>query len=320
MELIKAENFKETMDEKVVPYLDSIRQTGYMERVPGQKIFWQHFEPENKKAVLVLVHGFTEGVDKFQEAAWYFLQNGLSVWMIQQRGHGLSYRETDNPCKVHITDYNEMVLDLHHFVHEVVKKAEGEDLPYYLFAHSMGGGISAIYLGRYPDDFQKAVLSSPMLQLVSNGVAMAGAKLFGGFMKLIGKDEDYLPGNSDYDGTYDLDKSCTNCLERYDYGYHMIQNRREYQMSGPSIRTSLQFLKITQEALRDENTSRVKAQVLLFQAGKDETVMPGGQNKYIEKIGEHGKLIRVEDAKHEIYRCKDEDMEQYWPVVLDFLS
>ena len=40
------------------------------------------------------------------------------------------------------------------------------DAPLFLFGHSMGGCVSALFLEKYPDTFKAAVLTSPMLKML----------------------------------------------------------------------------------------------------------------------------------------------------------
>jgi alpha-beta hydrolase superfamily lysophospholipase len=91
-------------------------------------------------------------------------------------------------------------------------------------------------------------------------------------------------------------------------------------MSAPTVRTAKEFLKIAKTATDPQNCQKVKAKVLLFQAGQDHTVRPGGENRFIEQIGERGQMVRIEKAKHEIYRCNNEDMELYWDAIEKFLG
>ena len=48
-------------------------------------------------------------------------------------------------------------------------------------------------------------------------------------------------------------------------------------------------------------------------------VKPKGQERFIAQIGERGRLIRMKNAKHEIYLGKNEDLETYWHEILAFL-
>ena len=90
-------------------------------------------------------------------------------------------------------------------------------------------------------------------------------------------------------------------------------------MSAPSVQTSLQFLYITREAMKPSNIKKVKAKVLLLQAGLDNMVLPGAQDSFISQVA-NGRIVRFPEAKHEIYRCCDTTLERYWDAILSFLS
>ena len=324
IKLIKEADYVRDMTEIVLPYLKKRKESGDFERVAGQPIHYRFYAADASRAELVLVHGFTEGIDKFNEVVYYFLQAGFDVWQIQQRGHGKSYRAHPDPSLVHIEDYRNLVRDLHHFVTEVVGKKQRStghaDLPKYLYGHSMGGGVSALYLEHFPNDFQKAVLSSPMLELSAGGTPVWMAKMYGRVMSGIGRGGNYLAGNAPFRAVEDFENSCSNCLTRYRYWFQITCERPEYQTCATSIRTALEFLKIVKEATLPKNCARVKADVLLMQAGQDNMVLPGGQEAFIRNIGSHGRLVRMENAKHEIYLGVDEDLEVYWKEILDFLE
>ena len=325
-------HYMQTMDEAVVPYLEERKESGTFERVPGQMIYYEHFAADDPKATVVLVHGFTEGIGKFRETVYYFLQNGFHVWQIQQREHGKSFRSTDDPALIHITDYQDLIKDLHYFVKEIVKKAQdppaeqeasqrGRDAdgrPLYLFGHSMGGGVSACYLERYPEDFRKAVLSSPMLELSSGGIPVWAAVLYAKAVIALGKGRNYMPGSAPFSGEPDFENSCTNCEERYNYWFREVKNHVENQMCVSAVSTAMEFLKLTKEATDPANCRKIRADVLLFQAGQDTIVKPGGQEAFIRHTGKRARLVRYENARHEIYICTDDILDQYWKEILDF--
>ena len=319
MKLLDQSSYTSQMESIVLPYIKARRESGYVERIPGQKMYYEHLENVNETRALVLVHGFTEDVEKFYETAYYFMQMGFSVWLYQQRGHGKSYRSfTKDLSRVHIDHYEDLVEDLHYFVQEVVMPAE-INMPLYYYGHSMGGGVGAIYLETYPDDFPKAILSSPMFEIDSGkvpdfleGPIMAVLSLSG--------ETNYLPGGKPFDQVPDFENSCTNCRPRFNYYFEEIKKDPYKQMSAPTVRTAKEFLKIAKTATDPQNCQKVKAKVLLFQAGQDHTVRPGGENRFIEQIGERGQMVRIEKAKHEIYRCNNEDMELYWDAIEKFLG
>ena len=314
-------NYNREMRETVLPFLEEKRKKGSFEASPGENIYFEYYCANNPKGTIIMLHGFSESVDKFRETAWYFLQSGYHVWQMEHRGHGRSYRCVKDPFLVQIKDYRNMLEDLRYFVQKIVMPAKTTgDRPLYLYAHSMGGGLGACYLERYPDDFSKAILSSPMLEIDAGGIPVVLMRIFAGAMIPAGRGDMPLPGSSGYKSEPDFENSCSNCLTRYSW-YHSYTNAHPlFQTCEVSIQTALQFLKITKEATNPKNCQRVKADVLLLQAGKDSTVKPGGQEAFIRQIGKHGKLVRFENAKHEIYMGKNEDLESYFREIFTFLS
>ncbi len=321
MEFITEERYEEQMRSKVLPYLDERRSTGTFETLPGQKLYYEVFKADQPKAELVLVHGFSEGIGKFSETIYYFLRSGISVYQLQQREHGLSYRSTDDRSLINITDFKQLVKDLHNFMEKIVKPARvGSELPLYLYGHSMGGGVSACYIEDYPADFDKVILSSPMLEMDAGGTPLWAAKAAARTMIALGKGANWMPGAQAFTGEYDFEGSNTDCEARYAFWNSVQKAHPEYHMCVPSFASALQFFNLTKYATNAKKCARVDVPVLLFQAGKDKMVKPDGQSTFIKQIGDKGRLIRVEEAQHEIYLSSQEILENYWKEILDFLG
>ena len=321
IDFIREANYKVDMENIVLPYLLQRKKSGDFERVPGHKIHYRTYAADTPHADVVLVHGFTEGLDKFNEVVYYFLQTGYNVWQIQQMGHGKSYRLVKDPSLVYIKDYRDLIRDLHSFVTDIVEKQRKNPLlPKYIFGHSMGGGVSAAYIEMYPDDFSKAVLTSPMLELNSGNNSVLAVALYAQFMNMAGRGKNYLPGSAPFSPKPDFENSCSNSKARYENWFAQVCQREEYQTCASAITTAMEFLKLIKYATAKKNCARVKAKVLLIQAGNDNMVKPGGQETFICQIGELGRIFRMENAKHEIYLGKDSDLEVYWKEILEFLQ
>ena len=69
--------------------------------------------------------------------------------------------------------------------------------------------------------------------------------------------------------------------------------------------------------MKKKNAECVKIPILLFQAGKDTFVKPGGQNKF-SKYAKDCKLVRIEESKHDTYNERDKIFEPYINQVIDF--
>ena len=315
------ENYARRMDEEVIPYLKERMGDGYIETVKDQPLYYRSFKADESRAVVVMVHGFTEGIGKFNEMVWYFLQNGFNVWQLQLREHGRSARSVEDLKVVHISDFRQLIRDLHGFVTDVVRKSESSaGLPMMLYAHSMGGGVGACYLEVYPNDFEKAVLSSPMLGMNSGNMPLWAAEGYARVMEVIGRGTSWMPGSVPFSGEEDLENSCSDCLPRYRYWLEQQRKDVHQQMSISTISTALEFLKLTRYAVSRANVRAIRAKVLVFQAGLDNMVAPEGQETFVRLLGEAGELVRFPEAKHEIYLCKDETLKEYLEKVFRFFD
>ncbi len=317
--MITQENYQEQMEQIVEPYLAARKTDGYVDMGKGDQIYYERYLADAPKAVLMLVHGFSETPDKYHEVVYNFLQRGCHVWTVAQREHGLSARSVDNPDLVNVKDCFQLVKDLHALVQQkVIADPVAEGLPRYLFGHSMGGGVSACYIGTYPEDFDKAVLSSPMLEMKSNVPTWAAA-IFARTMLLRGKGEMGLPGAQPFSGEPDFAGSASVCEPRYLYWFARQKEKRENQMCIATINSAWQFLRLTKRDTSPKHCARVKIPVLLCQADNDTFVGAKGQEKFIRQIP-NGKLVHFDGTKHEIYLSTDEILDKYWNEIDTFLG
>ena len=112
------------------------------------------------RGLVVLVHGLGEHVGRYDHIAQALNAIGLTVVGGDHRGHGRS-----GGLRGHVDGYDEYTADLEHVVRHA-RGTLGDDLPWFLLGHSMGGLITVRYLG----DARRlqpagAILSNPQLGL-----------------------------------------------------------------------------------------------------------------------------------------------------------
>ena len=76
---------------------------------------------------------------------------------------------------------------------------------------------------------------------------------------------------------------------------------------------------VTKTLLDPKNAQKIKTPLLLCQAGQDTIVRLVPQNEFV-KLVPGAKLMRFENARHEIYASEDETLRGYVAAVLDFLD
>ena len=181
----------------------------------------------------------------------------------------------------------------------------------------MGGAIGALFLEKHNNYFEKAILNCPMMEIDTGKYPKIVSKILAKVFCIIGMGHKYLFGHGPFNGKPDLEKSATSSQKRYDSYFNKQLEHKELQTSGGSFNWLNQAFKGIKELLKSENIKNIKADVLLFQAGKDTFVKPNGHNKFVS-LAKNCEFVRFEDAKHEIYIEKDEIFNPYIEKVLGF--
>src|SRR5699024_2165915 len=187
----------------------------------------------------------------------------------------------------------------------------------YLYAHSMGGAIGALFLEKYNNYFEKAILNCPMMEIDTGKYPKIFSKIVSKLFCIIGMGNKYLFGHGPFNNKADLKNSGTSSQKRYDSYFNKQLKYKELQTSGGSFNWINQAFKGIKELLKKENIANINADILLFQAGKDTFVKPNGHNKFVS-LAKNCELVKFEDVKHEIYMEKDEIFNPYMKKVLEF--
>ncbi len=200
------------------------------------KIHAVRYEPEEAMlkegkpvAVLQIVHGMAEYVERYEETAKFFAERGFVVTGEDHLGHGGSVEEggiygyfcDQDPATV-------LVRDVHR-----LKKLTQElypGVPYFLLGHSMGSLMVRDYISRYGRGIQGAILMGSgnfsqaqmavMKALVTEQKYLAKAEkksrflhnlIFGSMNKRIADpktDNDWLSCNEENVAKYNADEKC----------------------------------------------------------------------------------------------------------------
>lgn len=113
------------------------------------KIHCCKWMPEGEpKAVLQIIHGIAEFVERYDGFANYLTELGFVVVAEDHMGHGQSINEDGIQGYFHGGWFN-AVADTYHLLEKT--KQEYPGLPYVLFGHSMGSFMARTILCKYPD-------------------------------------------------------------------------------------------------------------------------------------------------------------------------
>jgi len=97
---------------------------------------WAILKPQ---AVVFIVHGFGEHVDRYDAFARFLNHHGYSVFGMDHRGHGKS-----EGTRVDINHFTDYINDYIAFIQHIETHVYPYPKPAFLFGHSMGGLIASL--------------------------------------------------------------------------------------------------------------------------------------------------------------------------------
>lgn len=330
----EAEKFRPFMESTVRPWIGKNAVHGTFPGYDGKPISYYSIKNPDQKGIVVMMHGFCGFFGKYHEVVYNFYEQGYTIFFLEHRGHGLSCRAVKDPSMVDISRFDEYVEDLKCLVDKVVlpyrkdtSAASGSDssegsgasrLPLFLYAHSMGGCISTMFLEKYPDVFDAAVLSSPMLKINFGTIPLWKMKLIALATKILGWNDKYVPGQGPFTGKYEFEESGASCKERYEYSFEMrkVEGDR-YTMNGASCRWARASLKATLGL--DKKESELAMPILICQAGDDKYVMNPAED-HLAETAKNARLVRFPEAQHEIFNTEGSTLGKYYETIFDFLT
>lgn len=314
-EIFDEESYFDKMAE-VESILGGCCNSGHFTSFDGNNIYYEYYISENSKANIVLVHGYTEFSKKYHELCYYLLNSGFNVFLYDQRGHGLSCRTTENIYVNHVNEFDDYVRDLDCYIKTVVEPNLNE-LPVYIYSHSMGGAVAALYLAEYTHKIEKAILSSPMIYPVC-------APLPSKILRYLITDEAKKSGwetkfrySSDFnpDITFEENKSDLS-RSRFQYNLELRKNEVLYQNSSSSNRWNYEILGVRDTIFKKCTSKTLKTSIYIISVADDQVVKEKPQRKLARKL--KCKFDTIKNARHTMITSRKPGFAEYLKMLTDF--
>jgi len=268
-----------------------------------------HFEHnislDENKPLIIILPGLSEFCEKYYETANYFIKHSYDCLTIDWAYQGRSTRLNKSSHKRHSDGYETDISDLKY----IIDHYTNQNAPLLMLGHSMGGHIGLRFLSQYPDYFQAASFSAPMLGIKDLKYSSWLIPLLSPVFKLFGKS--YIPGGKDWreearksDGS-DIFSSepARDALHNTWCLYNPI-----LQIGNPTIKWVLESLKSI--SILKKNYQNIRTPTLLAIAECEEIVCNASILKASKKIP-NSKLLNLKNAKHEILMETDDIQDQF---------
>ncbi len=304
-------------DSEYLEKIENLYEQGFTGEFSGKNdvsIYYKHFrQPKDEKGAILISSGRTEAALKYKELIFDLYKLGYSVYIIDHRGQGLSGRMTEDREMGYVDNFQYYIDDMKMIFDSEIKNGNHQNV--YLLAHSLGGTIGVSYLEQYPDDFDAAAFSSPMLGLDWYIGPLAAL--------LSGKNPKYAPGQSGYsnDSTKFKNNDVTGSETRYYIKISENSKVPESRLGGASVQWLHQSCKHIKKVFK--NIDKLETPVLIMSAENESVVNPKAYDKFVKKAEKHDKICilhQIQNAQHELLMEKDAQRTEAIESTLKFFE
>ena len=216
---------------------------------------------ENTKAVIILVHGIGEHIQRYVYWADLFKKEGIGFTGVDLPGHGCS-----DGRRGHIKNYKLIGEMIDILLNSCRKTFPG--FPVYLYGHSLGGGIVLDYLLRKNPRIKGAIVTSPWLRLSFEPARIK--VVMASVMKNI------LPG---------LIRSSGLNISHISHDEAVIENYKADPLVHGKISVSLFYSAMNAAKYSLIHASELKVPTLIMHGSDDMLTSPEGSREFAQKTG-----------------------------------
>jgi len=315
--ILNENRYEEQYNEIILPFCEKHRKDEYFSSFDGNRIHYITLLCDKPKANLLMLHGFTEYAEKLLELAYYFYNEGYSVYIPDLRGHGYSFKDEAPEYAVASHGFGDYATDLEKMISDVIPC----DIPLCVFSHSLGGTAILMSLMLNPNlPVSKLVLSSPMI-CGNMGMPTGIAKALAGAMISAGKGNAPVPGKCEFHpekGNADATSSA-----RTEFEIKRRMSDTHYQTCGPVFEWVYHSLNARDFILTEGNIMKLKADILLIKPEKDDELLEKYQDSFISLCKRNGvklSVLRRYQTRHEIFSSHNTELTGYVGEILSFFD
>lgn len=270
--------------------------TGSFYNSRGLEIFYQSWFPERQmKALCFISHGYAEHGGKYAHVGEYLLKEGIGVTALDHQGHGRS-----QGIRADIKKFEFFLHDVDKLI-EIIRE-EHPDVPFFLFGHSMGGGIAAVYATQHQEKLNGVILSGPAVKVGADVSPLL--KRVSGFLSVVAPNLGVLPFEAEQ---ISRDPKVVEAYKADPLVYH------------GKMKARLGYNLLRVESLFKEKAVYCRLPVLCMHGTADKLVEPASSQMVYDSVGSRDKTIHFwEGLYHEL--VNEPEQEQVLQMVLEWIK
>ena len=249
--------------------------------------------PGRPRGSVVLSGGRTEPIEKYFEVIEELRRRGFTVLAHDWRGQGLSERLLPDRLRGHAAGYRDFLADYQ----ALLAAFEGRlPKPWIAVGHSMGGCLTALVLAHGETRFAGAVLSAPMLGLLTGSTPRPLAKALARCLRGVGGGALMTPGRQVSPIAVPFEENIlTHDRRRYDRNQSQLAACPDLMLGGPTWGwLDFAFAAIA-ELQGGRGVTRIAIPVTIVAAGDDRLVDMEAERRVAARIPK-GRFVAVSGA------------------------
>ncbi|AFY92767.1 alpha/beta hydrolase [Chamaesiphon minutus] len=235
-------------------------------------LYGQSWRSTHSHGVVVIVHGYAEHSGRYQWAALQLVDRGFAVYTFDLRGHGKS-----SGIRNLVRSYDDCLTDLATFIQQV--KLKEPDRSLFLFGHSFGGTIAALFAIRSQPLLNGLILSSAFLG-ANRHISTLQLRLIMLISYLLPKFPTLFLNSHTLSRDLDV-------VEIYEADLLIGRGRMP-------ARTLVEMLKATAEI--QSRTNEIELPILILHGTEDRLVSMEGSKNFYLSVGSKDKSIELYDG------------------------
>lgn len=251
----------------------------------GTQLQGYEYLVSDPKAMVCLIHGLGEHAGRYEHVAQFFCENQICFYIIDLRGHGQSEGK-----RGHSSSFDAMLDDIEELM--MYARSEFNDLPMFLYGHSLGGNLVSNYcLLRNTNELKGAIVSSPWMTLSQEppawkvSLAKKVAGIWPSFTQSNGLIIEELTNDPVVNLAYEKDE--------------MVHDKISVQLFSSAHQQGKWAI---------AHTDRLKLPLFVFHGEKDAITNPSGSKAFAESRKDLIDFKLYTDTKHEGHNDQKKEM------------